>query len=132
VAAASDAGMELPPEDMTELRERLREQIDGVRIGIGLDSAVMSAPTREARLAAADRAINDYLLRLSQGAVPVVVVPSFLAQVLREDMAWDVSQTAVDEGLERLVALRQELMMPQGVDVRPTRPAEAEQGDSAP
>lgn len=132
VAAAIDAGMELPPEDMTELRERLREQIDGVRVGIGLDSAVMSAPTREARLAAASNAISDYLERLSQGMTAVVVVPSFLAQVLREDMAWDVSQTAVDEGLERLVALRQQRLMPEGVDARPDRAPAAESGDSAP
>lgn len=132
VAVAREAGTELPPEDVTELRERLREQIDAVRIGIGLDSAVLNAPTREARIAGAERAINDYLQRLSRGEVQVVVVPAFLAQVLREDRPWDVSQTAVDEGLERLVALRQQMMMPQGVDVRPEPAPSAERGDSAP
>jgi hypothetical protein len=46
-------------------------------------------------------------------------------------MAWDVSQTAVDEGLERLQALRKVRLAPEGVDVHPEPAPEAEDEDSA-
>jgi hypothetical protein len=134
VAAALKAGVELQPEDMTELRERLREEIEAVRVGVGLDSTVMGRPTREERLTAAERAVHDYFRRLAASEATVVVVPAFLAQALRQDMPWDVSQTAIDAGLERLVALRQERFQQEVDSLRARRaaPGTVEAGDSAP
>jgi hypothetical protein len=132
VAAALEADVELQPEDMTELRERLREEIEAVRAGVGLDSTVTDRPTREERLAAAQHAVHEYFRRLAATEARVVVVPAFLAQVLRQDMPWDVSQTAIDAGLEQLVALRRARMKPPGIGGEPSDPETAEAADSAP
>jgi hypothetical protein len=115
IREAREAGMVLTADDMRDLRERLREEIDRVTSTVGLDSAMAGLPTVEERQAAGEAAIRDYFHRISGRLSTVVVVPPFLAEMLRSTMEWDVSQPGVDQTLELATRLREERLEPEGV-----------------
>jgi hypothetical protein len=120
ISEARDQGMVLSEGDLQDLRDRLREEIDRVRTVVGLDSAMMGRTTAEARLAAADSAIRDYFRRVASRESPAVVVPPFLAEMLRSTMKWDVSQAGVDQALELATRLRDEQrILPGAVPMTP-------------
>jgi len=114
IAEAHDQGMTLSEGDIQDLRDRLREEIDRVRTVVGLDSATADLTTPDARLAAAGAAIRDYFRRVARRESPAVVVPPFLAEMLRATMKWDVSQAGVDQALELATRLRDEERAPPG------------------
>jgi hypothetical protein len=108
VREAREAGTSLSEEEWTDLRERLRAQIERVKVGVGLDSALVGAETLEARRQAGADALTAYFYQLAARSRSVVVVPAFLAAKLRTDMSWAVSQSGIDQALERATRWRQE------------------------
>ncbi len=108
IREAGEAGMVLSADDMGDLRERLREEIEQVRSIVGLDTAMAGRATVAERRAAAKTAILDYLHLIAARRAPVVMVPPFLAEMLRSTMEWDVSQRGVDQVLESASRMRAE------------------------
>lgn len=115
IREAREAGMVLSPEDLQDLRERLREEVDRVRSIVGLDSAMAGLETVEERRAAAEIAIRQYFHQIAGRLAPVIVVPPFLAEMLRSTMTWEVSQPGVDQALELATRMRDEQILPEGV-----------------
>lgn len=115
IREAREAGMVLSADDMDDLRERLREEIDRVRSIVGLDSAMAGLATVEERRAAGEVAIRQYLHQIASRLAPVIVVPPFLAEMLRSTMSWEVSQPGVDQTLELATRMRDARILPEGV-----------------
>jgi hypothetical protein len=121
ILEAREAGMVLSADDMQDLRERLREEIDRVRSTVGLDSAMAGLSTPEERRAAGEAAVRHYFHQIAGRLAPVIVVPPFLAEMLRSTMTWEVSQPGVDQALEWATRIRDERILPEGA--APAAPA---------
>jgi len=112
VREARESGVTYMAEDFPYLQEELRKEIRKVMDRLALDSALVGAATPEERLRAVDRSIIRYCHDLMLNAGSTVVVPAFLADRLRRDMEWSVSSAAVDQVVERGLALKAEQIEP--------------------
>ncbi len=107
VREAREAGTVLSAEEWHSVREQLRAQIGRVISGVGLDTAFVDVESLEARRRIGAAAIRAYFYRLAATPRTAVVVPAFLADKLRDDMPWEVSQSGLDQAVELASRWRQ-------------------------
>ncbi len=127
VRDAKEAGARLSDEDFAAYKEQLRGEIDNVRSTLQLDSALATAATAAERQQRVEQAVDGYILGLMSGQASGVVVPVFLAGVLRSEARWTVSDRGLDQALERAQLLRMESGVPTDSGQAPRVP----EGDSA-
>jgi hypothetical protein len=108
VREARESGVTYLADDFPYLQEELRSELHKVTDRLALDSALAGLTAPDERLRAADRSIIRYCHDLMMNAGGTVVVPAFLADKLRQDMPWNVSSAAVDQVVERGLALKAE------------------------
>lgn len=106
VREAEEHGMTLTPDEMKQLRERLRNELGVVRTQLGLDSAMATGKTVAEKTAAGDQAVLDYLRTYAKNLQNAVAVPAFLADALLADARWQVSTPALDQVIQRAQAAR--------------------------
>jgi hypothetical protein len=106
VREAREHGMTLSDADWTELRDRLRGELDLLRTQLKLDSAFAGAESAREKTEAGDRAVLTYLSHYVKNPRAAVVVPTFLAYRLRNDADWRVSGPALDDVVARATAQR--------------------------
>lgn len=100
------AGMPLAPASLAELTRQLGEIVTQLRTALALDSAMAGLLDRELRRQAALEAADRYFRRLAVNVQDAVVVPSSLAERLKEESDWGVSYAGVEQARQRAIALR--------------------------
>ena len=109
---ARDAGHELTREDLVTLRETLAQNIAQLRDAMKLDSALALAVSDEDRNRAVASAVDSYMAAITNDLAQLAIVPPFLAEQLRQDMAWDVSSSGINRALDRGARMRSAVVMP--------------------
>jgi hypothetical protein len=106
IREAREAGTTYHEGDVADLRARLRFELSRVRESMQFDSVLAQATPGEAQLHAINRAILDFYHRMATEQVRSVVVPAFVADKLRREMEWEVSDVGLEQVVERAEALR--------------------------
>jgi hypothetical protein len=109
VLEARESGVTYREGDFTELRDRLRDELDMLRRGLRFDSALADVTALEQRVAAVGEAILEFYRLSADNRSERVVVPAFVADKLRSDMDWEISVAGIEQALDRALAIRAEL-----------------------
>ncbi len=103
---AREAGYELTPEDYAMLRETMAQDVAQLRAALGVDTLFRSGAPPEERSAVAAAAVDTYLSAITNDLALLVPVPPFLAERLRNEGEWGISDEAVGRALARGARLR--------------------------
>jgi peptidyl-prolyl cis-trans isomerase D len=113
VLEARQAGAEISDETVEDYRQQLGSEIQNVRNALGLDSALAEASSDAEREQASRDAVTGYMLSILGSRQPtVVVVPAFLAQLLRQEADWEVYSAGLDAVVEQARRIRMERRLP--------------------
>jgi hypothetical protein len=110
---AKEAGVRLPDDRFEALKQRLSGELQNLRGALQLDSLLAGAETADERRERVDQAVHSYIVGLMNGAGSALSVPVFLADALRAEARWAVSDRGLDQSLERAQILRMEAVTPQ-------------------
>jgi hypothetical protein len=104
-------------------RRELRSMV--VNLGVSPDSLAADTAARSSRTVAAGRRVDRYFddILKSTPNRPFVEIPPFLADVLRQRYAWDISPAGVDRTLEKAKDLRGPGAPPGAPNMSPMTPA---------
>lgn len=109
VQEARDAGVRIAPESHQAMADQIRRNVSALATLLGLseDSLVtLRSMTRRERLERVTARIVEYLAAVAARRQPMQAVPPFLADALRDEARWMISQPGVDRALELARQLR--------------------------
>lgn len=106
-AEAERAGVTLLEEDYQFYRNQYAARLEQLRELLGIDSALSNTSDRGELMRVLEERVDRYTARIAREQRDVVVVPPFLAGILRRRHRWEISPAGVD----RVVARAQALLM---------------------
>jgi hypothetical protein len=106
---ARDAGHRLTQEDFAFLREKLAQDLTRLRQAMGLDSALTTADAQSDTSTVVGSVVGSYLAAITSNLARLVIVPPFLAEKLRREVDWHISESGVNRALEQGLRIRSAL-----------------------
>ncbi|MFQ6044947.1 MAG: peptidylprolyl isomerase [Gemmatimonadales bacterium] len=102
---AQRAGVRVLEDDFRFYRQQYAARLTRLRDLLGIDSARARTESREELTQMLKEGVDQYTARIAREQRDVVVVPPFLAGILRERNRWEVSPSGVDRVVARAQAI---------------------------
>ena len=105
-AEARRAGVDVAEEDFAFYRDRYTALLSQLRDRLGIDSALAKARNELERARFLEGGVDRYMELIARTQDDIIIVPPFLASILRRKHKWKVSPAGVDRAVARAEVIR--------------------------